>query len=1266
MLAGLFTGLALLFAPPPSRACLVDMSVDANDPAPFYLFPNWVQTQVAIFDLAYCDSATCAWDPTAFQASLTGLTMVNYGSATGGPGGDLTNLYFCGGCTAACTAPNQTMTYAGIWTILGVPRPVWTWAVGTPLVFNTDPCNTKGGCASPCQVVLSFWVDVAACPADKATISLGPSYDPVANPASPGGASDEEGCTQPWNSVQDPSAKTIVYILKDADKTTAAPGDTITYTIYYGRPGTAPLSPITIFDSMPQYTHYINGSANPPLDPLWDPDPGPPMHLRWTLPGPFPVAGGQTGFVTFQLSVDWGNEPIEPGSGLSAAPENARLGNRAFASWGGGTCAVTGNTSPSADTVVKRFLYYMLADNDILFSSSLGQPPDEITYTLFVRNLSPTKTWWNVHIWDTIPPELDPWGPNEGFNDPCTGWTMTPSGCAAASPGRIVAGGLTLLTWNIDMPPGQTLTLQWKAAVKSATAAGATAVSIATLLEYGYNGVNGTGHSGTPTFFTHLAPIFLPTTYISYTSFFGGDAGNTTCPGIFLPFWPLNKKTDFSLYGLEIIGAGGWAQFGGVSPAIGTFIGSCTGGFTGLDPGGYGGCKVERAPAFYEPAGLISTCPTFPYHMIYKLVSNSPVLWQMRTLVLALNQDHAFYDPTTTMTYRGFTAYTYRLAGASDGPTRGDSLTIINTSTNPSIVYDPTLTTTAHLFRWNPGTLMYDYISSMDIDVESEGTIMGTQAAEQGFYMILSSQANIILHTAHNTFSTETDSGAADNHGTIAPSRDNGNVVTTVGNGHIYAIGEGWGSLNAGGTDTEFVVGNTGAATATYRIWRYEPNGTGPASIPAQLQGTSGRWILNALDTVPAGLFPGLTAPPNPHAYGGEFDRQGFTSATTALFKVELMSGGPISVYCGDFLPSVFSGGAVLHASDGAQTGKEFWYHETADQGYNCSGNKSAPISPVSNIDVFCPKQGMVVQAVATDGYTSTYTTNAADEVVAFMGVSFLTTAATKRDWKVNVVSGPNAIALYNMCMASEKGYTSPFVQTGVHYVIVTPPVVYSGQSFWITVVVMDQGDVTKTDYCGTTSFTGTDPFAKIENTSMDSYNFTWASSSACSSAPNQDGVKVFVNVVFNVLGQQSIVAADTIDGSITGLASFMVVGVDVKFTKEQRLTVAASGDTVQFKLCWSNYSSTSAFSFTITDSVPQGTTYVPDNVTAMNCGNSGGGVTVDVAYSSSTSATAPGPASFVTVAAGPVPAGAMWLRWTVKNVYVKSTGCVCFRVGVQ
>src|ERR1041384_3412341 len=69
----------------PAPACLTDFVLDPASPGAFYLFPNWTKTQVAIFDAVYCDSATCTWSLTAYQASLVGLTIMNYGSATGGP-----------------------------------------------------------------------------------------------------------------------------------------------------------------------------------------------------------------------------------------------------------------------------------------------------------------------------------------------------------------------------------------------------------------------------------------------------------------------------------------------------------------------------------------------------------------------------------------------------------------------------------------------------------------------------------------------------------------------------------------------------------------------------------------------------------------------------------------------------------------------------------------------------------------------------------------------------------------------------------------------------------------------------------------------------------------------------------------------------------------------------------------------------------------------------------------------------------------------------
>ena len=229
---------------------------------------------------------------------------------------------------------------------------------------------------------------------------------------------------------------------------------------------------------------------------------------------------------------------------------------------------------------------------------------------------------------------------------------------------------------------------------------------------------------------------------------------------------------------------------------------------------------------------------------------------------------------------------------------------------------------------------------------------------------------------------------------------------------------------------------------------------------------------------------------------------------------------------------------------------------------------------------------------------------------------------------------------------------------------------VYVGTSFWITVVVQEAGGDTKEDYCGTTSFTSTDPSAKIESTAMDSFNYTWDSNQATATCKGagcvsgcDNGVKIFINMTLNKLGLQTLVAVDTTDGSITGVTALQVVGADVKLWKEPKLSIAASSDTVRFKVCWSNYSSASAFTFIVTDAVPVGTTFVPEaGVAGLDCGNTDG-TPLNVSYSTATSAAMPAAASFTT--GNPV-AGTRWLRWSVQYAGVQTTGCACFRVTVN
>ena len=73
-------------------------------------------------------------------------------------------------------------------------------------------------------------------------------------------------------------------------------------------------------------------------------------------------------------------------------------------------------------------------------------------------------------------------------------------------------------------------------------------------------------------------------------------------------------------------------------------------------------------------------------------------------------------------------------------------------------------------------------------------------------------------------------------------------------------------------------------------------------------------------------------------------------------------------------------------------------------------------------------------------------------------------------------------MAMYHEAEFREKFFAAPFVNTGLHYDVIAPESVFSGQVFWITVAAILGTGSTKLDYTGTSSFTSTDPAALIEN----------------------------------------------------------------------------------------------------------------------------------------------------------------------------------------
>jgi len=875
---------------------------------------------------------------------------------------------------------------------------------------------------------------------------------------------------------------------------------------------------------------------------------------------------------------------------------------------------------------------------------------------------------------------MDAWCAGCGFNDPCTGWTITPSGCSAASPGRVLTGGsTTVLTWKMDLPPAATMTVQWHSQVKATTPAGATAINIASILEYGKPGIaGGTGTSVSPRNFTHLALIVLRTTYVSYVGYAANCTCNNKCAasGFHIDFFPLNQQAQIELYGIEYSGAG-WATTGGVSQSIGCLIGDCLNGFPGaasctlgngaISGGGSAGCKVERIPARYEPSAWYLACPTFPFNFVYKIVANAPMDWQLQTIQPACNMDWAIFSPGSTMSFQGFKLYTWMPELADQ-----NAMVMINTGMRPDGTNSPTQSTSAFLFRFNFGTNNWDYQYSYDVNGESEVTQMFLTAnGDVAPWMVISSDTAMLVYGAWNFLSTSGCCGksGSDNGGTLSVTRETGlEVGGAPSNFYNVAIG-----TQCGQGIIRQVIGAASNAAATVKIWTYTPDNTlnilggqapnagAGSTVPPLLRDSSGKWSPG----VPVAVAGGLpVAVNNPLIYGKAFNGYGpFERGGSNLFKVEVVSGGPVQVLSGTDLYGQWGGGNVLHSHAGpggspGPFGTDFWIN----YGGGDSGACGIPF-----VDWFTPKGGQTIQGLTSDGWSGSYVTNGADQCVSFLNFTSLA-SDVRRNMEFSLVAGGGAmLGLYNQCSLVEKGYTAPFLAAGTHYTVIAPPSVFVGQSFWITVVVESSLGGTQTDYCGTSSFTSTDPAAQIAGTAMDSFNYTWSSNVApCGGSPYDNGVHIFVNVTLSRLGVQTIVAADTADGSITGLAAILVVGADVKLLKQPPLSVAASGDTVQFRVCWSNYSSASAFTFTVTDAVPMGTVYVPDAATAMDCGNTDG-VAVTVSYSTATSTTPPAPGSFVSISgATQALAGTRWLRWTAFAAGVQTTGCFCYRVAVQ
>jgi hypothetical protein len=256
-------------------------------------------------------------------------------------------------------------------------------------------------------------------------------------------------------------------------------------------------------------------------------------------------------------------------------------------------------------------------------------------------------------------------------------------------------------------------------------------------------------------------------------------------------------------------------------------------------------------------------------------------------------------------------------------------------------------------------------MQTYNIGPEAQATWYASSLADVAPWRMISSDACMIVNVAAQSLNNGVCNGCSgtDNHGAYAPTRETGYTVSLPGQGASF-----YGIANPPGCGNVSIVtvGNVGTTKATYQIWKYTPiSSVGPAVVPLLLRGTNGSWALEATDVCPWGLATAGNAV--------LYNRMSVFNRNVAnLFRIKLLSGGPIQVSCGMDTMSGWAGGAVIHSVDGAPMGNEFWLH--AVPGRNPAG-PSCPNSTFS-VTIFAPKKGMVISVVSADGASAAYTTN--------------------------------------------------------------------------------------------------------------------------------------------------------------------------------------------------------------------------------------------------------------------------------------------------
>jgi uncharacterized repeat protein (TIGR01451 family) len=165
---------------------------------------------------------------------------------------------------------------------------------------SLDPVTVFAGEAIPLLVKVSIPVNAPMGAKEQLTLTANFSYT-GASPSLSGSVSRQDVTT-----VGSPSSAALS-LVKSVSKTTALPGETLTYTITYTNNSSEALSSIIVHDTTPAFTTFQSAASGPLPNSLTAvsvtaPTIGARGAIRWLFTGTLAPAG--TGIVSFTIRVD--------------------------------------------------------------------------------------------------------------------------------------------------------------------------------------------------------------------------------------------------------------------------------------------------------------------------------------------------------------------------------------------------------------------------------------------------------------------------------------------------------------------------------------------------------------------------------------------------------------------------------------------------------------------------------------------------------------------------------------------------------------------------------------------------------------------------------------------------------------------------------------------------------------------------------------------------------------------------------------------------